>query len=164
MAVTSSSKTMLELLERLRADYPTLTFVEGESFYWSPADRTVTYYHATKQPRIALWALLHEAGHALLGHTGYDSDFELMQLEVGAWQKAKLLGKKYQVKIDTEHIEDCLDTYRDWLHRRSTCPTCRTVSVQKDKTTYECFNCHTVWHVTASRFCRPYRRLEKAAP
>ncbi len=150
---------MIELLERLKADYPKLTFIKGSSFYWSPKDNSVTYGSFSEQPEVASWSLLHEVSHSLLGHTGYRSDFELMELEVEAWDKATSLGIPYGIEVDPEHIQDCLDTYRDWLHRRSTCPTCGTVSLQQDNRTYVCFNCHTSWHVSASRFCRPYRRV-----
>ncbi len=149
---------MNELLDKLAADYPTIAFVQGDSFFWSPKRHTVTYAPGSTQPEIAKWSLLHEVSHGILGHEDYRSDFELMQLEVAAWQYAKSLAKKYDVKIDPEHIQDCLDTYRDWLHGRAACPTCGTVSAQKDPGTYECFNCRTTWHVSNSRFCRPYRR------
>lgn len=150
---------MNELLERLSKDYPHIRFVAGDAFFWSPKDSSVTYGQASTRPEIARWSLLHEVSHGILGHTTYRSDFELMELEVEAWQKASRVAKKYGIKIDPEHIQDCLDTYRDWLHRRSTCPTCGTVSIQKDSRTYECFNCGSSWRVSSSRFCRPYRRL-----
>lgn len=153
---------MNELLERLKVDYPDLIFVQGETFFWSPENHTVTYGGGSTQPDIAKWSLLHEVSHGILGHERYQSDFELMQLEVEAWQQARQLAKNYEVKIDPEHVQDCLDTYRDWLHGRATCPTCNTVSAQKDAKTYECFNCHTSWNVSNSRFCRPYR-LKKTA-
>ena len=149
---------MHELLERLRFDYPKISFIQGDTFFWSPKNQSVTYSPGSTQPDIAKWSLLHEVSHGILEHKSYKSDFELMQLEVEAWQHAKTLAKKYDIKIDPEHIQDCLDTYRDWLHMRATCPTCKTVSTQKNPSTYECFNCHTIWRVSGSRFCRPYRR------
>lgn len=150
---------MLRLLSKLRADYPDIAFNEGELFYWSPKDNSVTYANVSTQPEIAGWSLLHEVSHGILGHTGYSSDFELMQLEVEAWRHARKLAKRYGITIDPEHIQDCLDTYRDWLHRRSTCPECGTVSIQSDPRTYRCMNCSATWKVSNSRFCRPYRRL-----
>jgi hypothetical protein len=147
------------LLKQLRMDYPNITFVAGSAFFWSPKDTSVTYNDKTQQPEVACWSLLHEVSHGILRHTSYQSDFELMELEVSAWHKATALAKKYNITIDPEHIQDCLDTYRDWLHRRSSCPTCTTVSLQKDPKTYICFNCDTTWGVSSSRFCRPYRRV-----
>lgn len=149
---------MLSLLESLRKDYPDIVFVEGDSFYWSPIDQTITYAQLSTQPDVAKWSLLHEVSHCLLEHKSYSSDFELVQLEVDAWQQARELSSNYGIKIDPEHIQDCLDTYRDWLHRRSSCPKCGLVSAQEDSRTYRCFNCKSLWHVSSSRFCRPYRR------
>jgi len=149
---------MQELLDQLAVDFPSITFMQGETFYWSPGKQSVTYAAGSTQPVISKWSLLHEVAHGALEHNNYYSDFELVQLEVAAWQYAKKIARKYGISIDPEHIQDCLDTYRDWLHMRATCPTCGTVSAQKDPSTYACFNCQTEWHVSNSRFCRPYRR------
>jgi hypothetical protein len=161
MVVLNLSKIMISLLNKLKADYPKITFVRGEAFYWSPKDSSVTYVLSSTQPEIDHWSLLHEVSHGILGHISYRSDFDLLKLEVDAWQHARILAKKYDIRIDPEHIQDCLDTYREWLHRRSTCPTCNTVSLQKDAETYRCHNCKTEWHVSSSRFCRPYRKLAR---
>jgi replication factor C subunit 3/5 len=67
---------------------------------------------------------------------------------------------KYDINIDDDHIQNCLDTYRNWLHLRSTCPECGIRTLQTDKYTYRCHNCHTIWKVTSERFCRPYRKIE----
>lgn len=80
-------------------------------------------------------------------------------MESEAWSVAAKIGRKYGVSISDEHIQNCLDTYRDWLHRRSTCPTCGTHVIQSDSNTYRCYNCQTVWHVSNRRFVRPYRKL-----
>ncbi|MDQ3123673.1 MAG: hypothetical protein M3Q14_03255 [bacterium] len=149
---------MKRLLEQLREDYPIIQFVHGDAFYWSPIGRKVTYDASSQQPGIATWTLLHEVSHGILGHTQYQSDFELVKLEVEAWSQAEKLAKHYDIVINHDHIQDCLDTYRDWLHRRSTCPTCGVISMQKDQKSYQCLNCNTNWQVSSSRFCRPYRR------
>lgn len=149
---------MKSLLNRLEVDYPNINFIEGDTFYWSPKDQAVTYTEQSTQPDISDWSLLHEVSHALLGHSQYKSDFELVQLETEAWQYARKLADKYGIKISPDHIQDCLDTYRDWLHRRSTCPDCGIVSIQEDPSTYRCLNCKAAWQVSSSRFCRPYRR------
>lgn len=150
---------MIDLVEKLKHDFPDIKFEKGDNFYWSPKKQTVVYAGGSTQPEISTWTLLHELSHGILGHKNYASDFELMQLEVEAWQHAKKLAKNYDVKISPEHIQDCLDTYRDWLHRRATCPNCSTVSAQEDVKTYKCINCSTIWNVSASRFCRPYRKV-----
>ena len=96
---------------------------------------------------------MHETGHALLGHANYQADYELIQLEVAAWQEAKQIAKPLKIEIDEDHIQDCLDTYRDWLYKRSICPNCATKSLQQgDFVHYRCFNCHTTWRVSNSLF------------
>ncbi len=106
-----------------------------------------------------MWSLLHETGHALLGHHSYKADFELLKLELAAWERARQIGQEVDVDIDENHIQDCLDTYRDWLYKRSICPSCGTKCLQQDDFThYSCFNCRAVWRVSASRFARSYRR------
>lgn len=150
---------MDKLVKRLRKAFPDVRFVPGETSFWSPRSATVSYAEGGEH---AAWTLLHEASHALLGHTNYTHDLDLLLLEVAAWEKAKELGPRFNLSIDNDYIQTCLDTYRDWLHSRSTCPTCHTVSLQSAPQEYQCHNCSTIWHVSASRFCRPYRRIKKS--
>ena len=147
---------MEQLLTRLKAAHPKIKFCGGEAFSWSPSTSSVTYKTAGND-QLNQWALLHEVAHAILKHKKYDTDFELLLLEVAAWQKAKELGVQEQIDIDEDHVQDCIDTYRDWLYQRSNCPTCGNTSLQQNAVTYRCFNCDGSWTVTASRFCRPYR-------
>ena len=152
---------MKSLLHQLQKDHPTIAFAAASRFYWSPKAQVV-YYDPNKLDAPAQWALLHELSHGLLGHTNYKTDFELLQLEAAAWAKAKLLAKSYTIKIDEEHLQDCLDTYREWLHARSTCPACTEHGLQRDSREYTCINCGNEWLVSASRFCRPYRKQKTA--
>src|SRR6185437_9952408 len=131
----------------------------SQRFYWSPKDLKV-FYKLDIQPTYR-WKLLHEVGHALLNHQTYQSDFELLQLEVAAWQQAEAVAQDFKIKINSDYIQDCLDTYRDWLHKRSTCPSCGTRSLQEAADRYRCFNCQTTWHVSPSRFCRTYRQINR---
>jgi len=148
---------MQSAILQLRQNYPDLNFVQGPSFYWSPETKEIIYDGKAKGQE-SLWSLLHETGHALLNHTSYRADFELLRLELAAWEKAKSLATDMNISIDEDHIEDCLDTYRDWLYKRSICPNCSTKCLQQDDYKhYRCFNCHTKWRVSASRFCRAYR-------
>ncbi len=170
------------VLTKLQQSYPHISFQEGKTFYWSPSDQTVYYKNDDKSVQ-GMWALLHEVGHGLLGHSKYYSDFELVRMEMEAWEKAKEIHGNMengirnkgepQVEIESpysispisyslpaiseEHIQDCLDSYRDWLHKRSLCPDCSLSGIQTDARTYTCIFCHKKWHVTAERFCRPYR-------
>ena len=147
---------MAKLLNQLQKLTPDITYRRGDSYFWSPKHRVITYKDE-EDLLGADWALLHETAHALLDHQDYSSDLELLLLEVAAWHKAKALGRELGIEIDEEHIQDCLDTYRDWLHQRSTCPRCGIVSIQISAREYRCHNCQAQWLVSASRFCRPYR-------
>lgn len=149
---------MEKLIAELRKRYPRLRFTPGEQFCWSPETNEIIYRENARSRR-AVWSLLHETGHALLKHKDYKADFELLRLEVAAWERARRLAADVGVEIDEDHIQDCLDTYRDWLYKRSICPKCATKCLQQgDFVHYRCFNCHAVWRVTGSRFCRAYRR------
>ena len=148
---------MLELIARLNKELPKLRFIAGKQFSWSAETGEIIYKMGARGEK-ARWSLLHETGHALLKHTNYKSDMELLRLEVAAWQKARLLAIELGIKIDKDHIEDCVDTYRDWLYKRSICPNCTAKCLQQaDFVHYRCFNCHMQWRVSTSRFCRAYR-------
>ena len=154
---------MQTLIAELKATFPQLRFTAGEQFCWSPETGEV-FYKADSRDARATWSLLHETGHALLEHATYKADFELLRLEIAAWERARELAGSLDIIIDEDHIEDCLDTYRDWLYKRSICPTCTTKCLQQgDFVHYRCFNCHTVWRVTQNRFCRAYRSTKNVA-
>jgi hypothetical protein len=155
----SSPKTLpsLKILEDVKPLLDNVTLLSGDTFLWSPKDRTVVYDPVKLSTDIGQWSLLHEIAHATLQHQTYESDFELLQLEVAAWKEAKQLAATFHRDIDDKYVEDCLDTYREWLHQRSTCPTCGSVGLQHDPREYRCHNCLSTWHVSQSRFCRPYR-------
>lgn len=148
---------MDSLLKLLIAKYPFINFAEGAEYRWSPRRTEVTYKKNLKLSRTAPWSLLHEVGHALLNHKSYRSDLELISMESEAWSKAQEIGKQYGYEISDDHIQNCMDTYRDWLHQRSACPVCDNRSLQQDSKHYKCFNCGQIWSVSSSRFCRPYR-------
>ena len=149
------------LLRRLEKDYPNLQFIVSGRFSWHAGKQHISYPEAALQNNRGEWALLHELGHALLAHTDYTSDMELLRIEITAWDKARELSENYHVHIDEEYIQDSLDSYRDWLHVRSTCPTCQEHCLQATRDSYRCHNCGTSWHVTQSRLCRPYRKTQK---
>lgn len=124
-------------------------------------DNTV-YYSESSNYDVSLWSLLHEVGHAVRHHKSYEADFTLLRLEVEAWEEARIIAKSLDIEISESHIQDCLDTYRDWLYRRSVCPSCSAKCFQQDDFKhYQCFNCHSQWRVSPSRFCRSYRAKEK---
>lgn len=147
---------MEKLISKLRADHPYLVFRPGLAHCWSPERSQIFYEDGGKEHSVE--GLLHELGHARLQHKGYASDLELLQKEVNAWEEAKRLAGVYGVTFSDDHMQDCLDTYRDWIYKRSTCPQCLSAGLQKDERHYHCLNCSHIWGVTASRFCRPYRK------
>lgn len=154
---------MQPLIDNLLVRFPELSFRADNHFYWSPEKREIAY-RATASDKGAVWSLLHEASHALLAHQTYRNDFELLEMEVAAWEHAKQLAVQLELgAIDENHIQDCLDTYRDWLHKRCLCPTCGSRSFQQDERHYVCHNCTTNWRVTPSRFCRSYRLIKGAS-
>lgn len=161
MTTLNKGYLMGNLILKLKDKYPKLTFSQSDSFYWSPETKEI-FYDKKAKGKLNEWSLLHESGHALLGHSHYDADFMLIKLEVEAWQKAKEIANLLDISIDEDHIQDCLDTYRDWLYKRSVCPKCSNKSLQEsDFKNYRCFNCHMRWHVSSSRFCRTYRMSDK---
>lgn len=159
--MSTQKDIMKNILAKLQEQLPAVKFVGSPAFYWSPQTRTIHMSSSSLETEDGKWALLHEAAHALLGHTGYQTDAGLLILEVEAWQKAERLSKEMGIIIQEEHIQDCLNTYRDWLYARSTCPVCMLNSLQVDETTYVCLNCSARWSVSQSRFCRPYRMQDR---
>jgi predicted RNA-binding Zn-ribbon protein involved in translation (DUF1610 family) len=155
-AMSTLSKTSKTFINHIAKDYPQFKFVPGPQEHWSPKTNTITYCE-TEPFNELRYGMLHELAHALLEHKNYQTDFELLKLESDAWELAIKIGKKYKINLNKDHIQDCLDTYRDWLHRRSKCPSCGTHSLQKDQNTYVCFNCGTNWTVSHRRFARAYR-------
>ncbi|HEY4964719.1 MAG TPA: hypothetical protein VIH90_08595 [Candidatus Saccharimonadales bacterium] len=151
---------MSSFIYRLKRKYPKINFSLSDNYYWSPETNEI-FYKNNLETELGQWSLIHEVGHALLEHKSYDADFMLIRLEVEAWNKAKEISNDLGISINEDHIQDCLDTYRDWIFKRSICPNCTTKCFQQsDFSHYSCFNCHATWRVTPSRFCRTYRTKE----
>lgn len=138
------------LLPKLQAAHPQLLFTPGERFAWSPDEHTVFYDESDSQNTSLL---LHELAHGLLGHHDYSKDVELVAMETEAWDKAAELATSYSVTITDETIQDNLDTYREWLHARSTCPACEATGYQSGKAQYTCVACSHIWRVNEARIC-----------
>ena len=154
MAATSMPQISL-LVERLYADFPDLSFVIGDDFQWSPDTNTITHPRLTVIPD--LQQLLHEISHAELGHTKYTRDIELIDMERQAWSHASnTLGPRYGVDLtmDDDTVQDSLDSYRTWLHSRSSCPSCTAVGGQISQDTYRCLSCQQTWRVNQAKTCR----------
>ncbi len=141
-----------DLLKQLQTDYPGLKLEAGDDFRWSPLTKTV-HYDTRRTTTSGYPLLLHEAAHGILGHESYKYDIDLLKLEREAWNKARELGERYGLPITENNIEDSLDSYRDWLHARSTCPACSRNGVQSGDNTYECLVCSAKWQVNDARSC-----------
>jgi len=143
-------RSMSSLIHKLKETYPEIAFVKAEQFSWSPSSRTVFYNpdqsHATH-------LLLHELSHALLDHREYKRDIELIAMETAAWEEAKTYAETFNVRFSEDVIQDHLDTYRDWLHARSTCPQCSANGYQTEAFHYECPACSHKWRVNEARLC-----------
>lgn len=145
------------LIDKLRHDFPTLTFVASHTFRWSPDEQAVFYADSTDTT-----SLLHEVAHGALQHTHYVQDIELLQMERDAWDYTlTTLAQQYGIVIDHDQAEILLDTYRDWLHSRSLCPTCHATGMQTAQRTYSCLSCGEVWKVNEARSCALRRSIQK---
>ena len=137
------------ILSTLKKDFPAITFKRSDTFRWSPEEGTIYYADDTDSA-----SLLHEVAHALLKHTHYKYDVALLEIERQAWDVVVSdLSKRYDIPVTEEEVENMLDTYRDWLHSRSLCPTCQATGIQADKATYNCLACNTNWRVNEARSC-----------
>lgn len=128
------------LLDKLETDYPEFVFRRGKKFAFR-FPRTITF--GPPEPFDEL-LLLHEVAHGLLGHQGYNEDLERIKMENAAWEKAKELAIRYEVEVDENLIQDELDTYRDWLHKKSQCPRCGLTRFQTPDTKYHCPRCENL--------------------
>jgi len=137
------------LASKLATDFPDYTFTPAKEFLWSPEKQTVFYIAGSTDAS----SFLHELAHAVLHHQSYTRDIELLEMERAAWLQAEVLAKGYGVTVTPDTVEDSLDTYRDWLHARSTCPGCEATGVQTKKNEYKCIACRTKWRVNDARIC-----------
>lgn len=141
---------LTKTFEKIKADFPVYRFQQGD-FRWSPEITTI--FHQPPTSLESLWSLLHEIAHGELKHLTYYLDIELIAQEAKAWQYAKtVLAGRYGLEVDENYIEDHLDTYRAWIHQRSTCPECEQNGLQT-KNTYSCLNCGCRWQANEARLC-----------
>jgi len=144
-------RSMKSLISLLSARYPQFRIEEADEFQWSADTQTVfVQLNASHGPEL----LLHELSHAILGHEGYEKDIDLIKYERDAWDyTATVLSKKYDITVADDVIQDNLDTYRDWLHARSTCPSCQATGIQIRRKEYSCLACGANWAVNEARLC-----------
>lgn len=138
------------LRNRLASDHPSITFIDGIDYRWDPSHTTISVNPEENDPA----ALLHELAHAVLEHTAYRRDINLLAMERDAWSYAvQTLAPQYGVTIDDDTVQEHLDTYRDWLHARSRCPRCTATGIQSSHHSYTCLACRATWQVNDARTC-----------
>ncbi|PID31164.1 hypothetical protein CR983_02300 [Candidatus Saccharibacteria bacterium] len=139
---------MQSTITKLQRLLPGVAFARGADFAWNPEESRITY-----RPSGTVTSLLHEAGHARLHHASYRKDIELVMLERDAWEAARDIAHQLNTTLDDQEVEAHLDSYRDWLHARSTCPTCGANGLQAALNSYRCIECSTRWRVNEARTC-----------
>ena len=127
-------------LTQLEKDFPEFKFKAGEKFMFRPPKTIVL---GPDEPSSELLAL-HEVSHAVLGHKDFRADAERLKMEMEAWEKAKELADLYHIEVDEDLIQDELDTYRDWLHKKSRCPKCGLTRFQDVDGVYHCPRCENL--------------------
>lgn len=128
------SEDLHKLIVQLKMDYPKIRFRLGKKFAFRPP-RTIFFAEGQELE------LLHELGHARLEHNFYTTDIERLRMERAAWEEARRLCDQYAVEYDQEFVEMALDSYRDWLHRRSQCSKCGLTRYQTRDGKYHCPSC-----------------------
>ena len=126
-----------EFLEQLKADFSEFRFINGKKFAFRPP-RTIVL--GPPEPFSEL-LLLHEVAHAVLKHKTFRMDVERLRMESEAWDKARDLANRYNIEVNEDLIQDELDTYRDWLHKKSRCPKCGLTRFQTPDGEYHCPRC-----------------------
>lgn len=125
------------LLETLKNTYVEFNFRPSKRFSFRPP-KTI-YFVQDDENFDSL--ILHELGHALLGHRDFKTDIERLKMERAAWEKGREVAKNLKITLNEELIETELDSYRDWLHQRSKCYKCGLTRYQTPDGKYHCPKC-----------------------
>ena len=89
------------------------------------------------------------------------SDRRLLHFSTGSKSECFFLNPNEITYVVEDFIEEHLDTYRDWLHARSSCPDCTATGYQTDASTYACPACSHTWRVNEARICQLRRYSTK---
>ena len=130
-----------KFVQTLQRDFPNFAFKASSRFRFHPP-KTI-YYNLKTSPNSFSLQLLHELGHALSNHKNYTVDIERLKMEREAWEKVRPLCNIYHIPYDSDFVENALDTYRDWLHKKSLCKTCGLTRAQSPDGRYHCPQCET---------------------
>jgi hypothetical protein len=150
------------LLQKITHAFPDISFIASQTFMWSAKKHTIFFDPKRINNSRGIMGLLHEIGHASLKHQNFDLDIDLLNMEVDAWQKAKQLGNHFGIEISPKHIDNCLESYRLWIYKRSKCPDCLNTGLQIASSSYNCFMCGRLWAVAKTcTTLRPRRMCVK---
>lgn len=154
-ASTSKDINFDQLLNKVISEYPDISFVEGEYFSWNHDKNSISY---NKNSESAVADLLHELGHIESDHINYSSDMSLLKKELEAWDNAKEIAEKFSISISENYINECIESYRLWIHKRSLCPKCFQNGLEISEKNYRCINCDHKWKVSSSQDSRVYKK------
>ena len=136
----SLSKVDEALLKRIKRDFPEFNFRGGKKFVFRPPKTIIL---GPEEPSSDL-LLLHELSHAVLKHRDFKMNVERLKMENEAWEKTRELAQRYGVDFDEEMAQEELDTYRDWLHKKSRCPKCGLTRFETPDGQYHCPRCENL--------------------
>ena len=95
----------------LLQNFPELNFVPERFFSWSPQEKTIYFDPRRLRGNTGKIALLHEIGHAKLGHTLYKYDMQLLNMELDAWDYVRQEAAQFGLTVDEKHIAECINSY-----------------------------------------------------
>lgn len=131
-----------KFITQLKRDFPQFRIRSGKKFMFRfPDEIRYELLEADELNTEFAMQLLHEIGHGILEHKFFRTDPERLKMERAAWEEARKLCRRYQIKYDEELVELKMDSYRDWLHRRSKCKKCGLTRYQTKDGEYHCPNC-----------------------
>ena len=142
-----SNRQSFDFLSDLQLFYPEYRFKPGLRFLFRPPN-TIFYEPLDGPFQPFALQLLHELGHAISGHRNFQLSIDRLKIETEAWQAAEKilqihpeLVAKYHLSFDQEFAEVHLDTYRRWLHQKTTCKKCGLTMFQDKNQTWYCPHC-----------------------
>lgn len=124
-------------VQELKKIYPNVIFRSGSRFRFHPP-KTIYYVSSAENFKLLI---LHELGHALINKNDYKTDIERLKIEQKAWTKAKEITISLNLDFDESFAEQKLDSYRDWLHKKSTCKKCGLTRFETPDGVYHCPHC-----------------------